>query len=50
MTGNVLVFVTAAFLEIAGRFAFWAWLRRGAPPLVALIGIAAPRSSLAVRC
>lgn len=37
---NILVFVTAAFLEIAGCFAFWAWLRRGASPLVALGGIA----------
>jgi len=36
---NVLVFVTAAFLELAGCFAFWVWLRRGASPLLALIGI-----------
>jgi len=26
---NMLVFVVAAFLEIAGCFAFWAWLRNG---------------------
>lgn len=39
MRANVLVFVTAAFLEIAGCFAFWVWLRRGASPLVALIGV-----------
>jgi small multidrug resistance family-3 protein len=36
---NVLVFVIAAFLEIAGCFAFWAWLRRGWSPLIALVGI-----------
>ena len=39
MRANVLVFVTAAFLEIAGCFAFWVWLRRGVSPLVALIGV-----------
>lgn len=39
MSANVLVFVTAAFLEIAGCFAFWAWLRRGASPLIALVGV-----------
>lgn len=39
MSANVLVFMTAAFLEIAGCFAFWAWLRRGVTPLVALVGI-----------
>jgi small multidrug resistance family-3 protein len=37
---NIAVFATAAFLEIAGCFAFWAWLRRGASPLVAALGIA----------
>ena len=36
---TIAVFVTAAFLEIAGCFAFWAWLRRGASPLVAVIGV-----------
>jgi small multidrug resistance family-3 protein len=36
---NVLVFAGAAFLEIAGCFAFWTWLRRGASPAVALLGI-----------
>jgi small multidrug resistance family-3 protein len=36
---NLLAFVTAAFFEIAGCFAFWVWLRRGASPLVALIGV-----------
>lgn len=37
---SIAVFATAAFLEIAGCFAFWAWLRRGASPLVALLGVA----------
>ena len=26
-------------VEIAGCFAFWTWLRRGASPLVALLGV-----------
>ena len=39
MSANILVFVTAAFLEIAGCFGFWAWLRRGASPLSALLGV-----------
>jgi small multidrug resistance family-3 protein len=38
VTSNVAIFVLAAFFEIAGCFAFWAWLRRGAPPLVVLLG------------
>jgi small multidrug resistance family-3 protein len=36
---NIGVFVVAAFLEIAGCFAFWGWLRRGASPLVAVLGV-----------
>lgn len=40
MSTNLLAFVTAAFFEIAGCFAFWVWLRRGASPLVALLGVA----------
>jgi small multidrug resistance family-3 protein len=40
VTTNVAVFAIAAFLEIAGCFAFWLWIRRGASTLVALIGIA----------
>ena len=36
---NVLVFVIAALLEIAGCFAFWVWLRRGASPFVATVGV-----------
>ena len=38
MTSNVAIFVLAAFFEIAGCFAFWAWLRKGGTPLVALLG------------
>jgi small multidrug resistance family-3 protein len=38
MTTNLFAFVAAALLEIAGCFAFWAWLRQGASPLVALAG------------
>lgn len=40
MIGNLLAFTTAAVLEIAGCFAFWVWLRRGASPLVAILGVA----------
>ena len=39
MSRNLLAFVTAAFFEIAGCFAFWVWLRRGASPIVALLGV-----------
>lgn len=39
MIANLLAFATAAILEIAGCFAFWAWLRRGASPLVAILGV-----------
>jgi len=38
MAGNLLAFAVAAVLEIAGCFAFWSWLRRGASPLAAVIG------------
>ena len=37
---TMVAFVMAAFLEIGGCFAFWSWLRRGASPLVTLVGIA----------
>jgi small multidrug resistance family-3 protein len=37
---NIAVFVTAAFLEIAGCFTFWAWLRRGSSPVLAVLGVA----------
>jgi small multidrug resistance family-3 protein len=40
VTANLLAFTTAAVLEIAGCFAFWVWLKRGASPLVAALGIA----------
>ena len=40
MTTNILVFALAAVFEIAGCFAFWLWLRRGASPYVALLGVA----------
>ena len=36
---NLIMFAVAAMLEIAGCFAFWAWLRRGASPLLALAGV-----------
>ena len=40
MTINVGIFVLAAFFEIAGCFAFWMSLRRGATPLMAVLGVA----------
>lgn len=40
MIAHLIVFGAAAALEIGGCFAFWMWLRRGAPPWVTLIGIA----------
>jgi small multidrug resistance family-3 protein len=40
VTRNVAVFAIAALLEIAGCFAFWAWVRRGVTPLVLFLGIA----------
>jgi small multidrug resistance family-3 protein len=39
MRTNILVFATAALLEIGGCFAFWSWLRRGSSPLIALLGV-----------
>jgi len=39
VTANVAMFVVAAFFEIAGCFAFWAWLRRGASPIVVVLGV-----------
>jgi len=36
---SIPIFVVAAFLEIAGCFAFWLWLRRGVSFAVALLGI-----------
>lgn len=40
MIGNLLAFLIAATLEIAGCFAFWAWLRNGGAPFVAVAGVA----------
>ena len=40
MIRNLLFFAAAATLDIAGCFAFWLWLRRGAPAVVALLGAA----------
>jgi small multidrug resistance family-3 protein len=37
---NVALFLLAAVLEIAGCFAFWVWVRRGAAPWVVVLGIA----------
>jgi len=37
---NLLVFAIAAFFEIAGCFAFWSWLRRGASVSVVALGAA----------
>ena len=39
MTANVVIFALAAFLEIAGCFAFWMSLRRGASLLMAVLGV-----------
>jgi small multidrug resistance family-3 protein len=39
VTTNVVVFALAAFFEIAGCFAFWMSLRRGATPLMAVLGV-----------
>jgi small multidrug resistance family-3 protein len=39
VTINVVVFVIAALFEIAGCFAFWMSLRRGATPLMAVLGV-----------
>ncbi len=37
---SLVYFVFAAFLEIAGCFAFWAWVRGGRPAWVVIPGIA----------
>jgi len=36
---NLVAFTIAAILEILGCFTFWLWLRRGASPAVAALGI-----------
>ncbi|MFV0293575.1 MAG: YnfA family protein [Paracoccus sp. (in: a-proteobacteria)] len=38
--GTIIGFTTAAILEIAGCFAFWAWLRLGQSPVWMVPGIA----------
>ena len=40
MTTTIVVYALAALGEIAGCFAFWAWLRLGASPWWALPGLA----------
>ena len=40
MTSNLLLFAVAAVFEIAGCFAFWSWMRRGAPLLTVPLGVA----------
>ena len=37
---NIGAFALAATLEIAGCFAFWAWLRNGRSPLLTAAGVA----------
>jgi small multidrug resistance family-3 protein len=37
---NLAVFTLAAFFEIAGCFAFWIWVRRGATQFVVVLGVA----------
>jgi small multidrug resistance family-3 protein len=39
MTQNLVAFAVAAILEILGCFTFWLWLRRGASPAIAALGI-----------
>lgn len=40
MIANLSVFLVAALFEIAGCFAFWMWIRRGASVFVAVVGVA----------
>lgn len=40
MIGSLLAFSLAALFEIAGCFAFWLWLRRGASLPVVVLGVA----------
>ena len=39
MIQNLVAFIVAAILEILGCFTFWLWLRRGASPGIAALGI-----------
>ena len=36
---TILIYFAAAFFEIAGSFAFWAWLRLEKSPLWSLVGV-----------
>ena len=38
---TLVIYIAAAMAEIAGCFAFWAWLRLGAKPVWALPGLLA---------
>lgn len=38
--GTILLYVVAALAEIAGCFAFWAWMRDGRSPLWLIPGMA----------
>jgi small multidrug resistance family-3 protein len=40
LANTVIVYLAAALLEIAGCFAFWAWLRSGASPFWLIPGVA----------
>ena len=39
MIPNLVAFTVAAILEILGCFTFWLWLRQGASPAIAAVGI-----------
>jgi small multidrug resistance family-3 protein len=39
MIHNLVAFSVAAILEILGCFTFWLWLRRGASPMIAALGM-----------
>ena len=39
MMQNLVAFTVAAILEILGCFTFWLWLRRGASPAIAALGM-----------
>jgi small multidrug resistance family-3 protein len=40
MVKDVAIYAVAALAEIAGCFAFWLWLRQGAPAWTAVAGLA----------
>ena len=40
LLNTFVYYLLAALLEIAGCFAFWAWLRLGRTPLWSLVGVA----------